>query len=216
MNVDPAASMRCWAIDVQLGDRTHTLPPMPAADWWPVLLAESPLEELLLLFDADDIDLDERLLGGSLLAEQMTTALTDAVEQAAGRTLYEAVVIAQVAQIAWAWVGGQLARYGFRWDSAPLGAALDAVHGLFMEKTTDEFREKYEAALKKAVPAKVRKADQRKALSEFEQFAGPKPTAAALSRSSAAPSAGTPPRTPRRPPSRRLPVPPAEPTSPPG
>lgn len=208
MNADPAASMRCWAVDVELGGEVYTIPPLPAADWWPVL-ADGSVAAMLDLFPAGT-DLDDRLISDPIIAGEMESAFRDAIETACGRTAEEAVVIAQVAIPNWAWANGKLTLAGFRWDTMPIAAALDALHALFLEYLTEEGRKEYESALKKAAPARL---DRRRALSEFEAGAGPRPAPA---RSSAAPSGDSPTRTrqPSQPPRRRAPS--AAPTPPPG
>lgn len=210
MNVDPAASMRCWAVDVEIGGAVHTIPALPAADWWPVLAGETPPFDLL----PAGHDIDDLLIDGKIDSGELASAFRDAIEQACGRSQEEAVTIAAVAAGAWSWVGGRMALAGFRWDVMPISAALDALHAIFMEHLNDEGRKKYEALLAQAGPKQL---DRAAAISEFEELAGPRPAPAPL-RSSAAPSGSPPPRTrqPSQPPRRRGPsgapsLPPAPP-----
>jgi len=180
--------MRCRAVEIELGGQTFAVPPLPAADWWPVL-AEGNLNRIIGLVEDDDI-LDH-LLDESFDGVEFEQELIRAVEQVSGRTLHEALVIVSVAASAWWWIGGRLARYGFRWDVMPLGAALDAVHGLLMENLTDEVKKKYEAAL---MPP-VKKIDRAQAVNNFATFAGPIPTGGVkMPLSSDAQSGGTPTR----------------------
>lgn len=198
MKADPLAAMRCWAVDIELGGQVYTVPPLPAADWWPIL-AGGDLAAVLGLIE--DGDIDDRLLDESISSAELEQAFTDAVEEVSGRTLHEAVTIAGAASVLWSWVGGRLARYGFRWDVMPLAAALDAVHGLLMENLTEEFRAKYEALLRPP----VLKIDREQAVADFAAVVGaPPPTGGVrMPLSSDAPSGDTPPRTPPQPRSRR-------------
>ena len=189
MKADPLASMRCWAVEIELGGRIYTVPPLPAVGWWPIL-AEERLAAVLNLLE-DSGDLDDRLLDGEINSAELEQALTEAVEEVSGRTMHEALVIVSVAASAWWWIGGRLARHGFRWDVMPLAAALDAVHGLLMENLTEEFKKKYEAALNPP----VKKIDRAQAVNNFATLAGPMPTGGVrMPLSSDAPSGDTPTR----------------------
>lgn len=175
MDVDPLASMRCWAIELELGGRTYEVPALSAVDWWPVLSSTDPLQVLDLVTSSD---LDERLLAGEVDYSEMAEACRDAVEEAAGRSLHAAVVLALVAEGNWPVVNGALVRRGFRWDQQPLGAALDAIYSVVTETLDKEPREKFLALLDNETltdPKKKRKPPAR-IVNEFETMAGPKPT----------------------------------------
>lgn len=208
MKVDPLASLRCWAIGVELGGQEYTLPALPAAGWWPLLAEPSPAALLDMITDPD---LSDRLLADEIETEEIEQALVELIEEVAGRPFMAAMVTIEVATQHWASVNGQLVRDGVRWDVLPLGAVLDAIHALLLErlgdgkneKTQRLYRDEYLAALETPLPGQRNK----KALSDFEALAGPRPTAVAAEqqpRSSAAPSEGTRSRirTPSRPPRR--------------
>lgn len=199
--------MRCWAVDVEIGGRLWTIPPLPAADWWPVLAGD---ESMLGLLPAGS-DLEDLLIDGKVGRSDLESAFHDALEEASGRTAEEAGVIAGMALGMWTWVGGKLSLAGFRWDVMPLGAALDAIHAVLMENLNEEGVKRYEQLLKQAVPKQI---DRAAALSSFEEIAGPRPSPAPL-RSSAALSGDPPARTrqPSQPPRRRVPS--GAPTTPP-
>lgn len=207
MNVDPAASMRCWEVDVEIGERVYTIPALPAADWWPVLAGDASAIELL----PAGIDLEDLLIDGEIESGELESAFRDALEETCGRTLEEAGVIAGMALGMWAWVGGKLSLAGFRWDVMPLGAALDAIHAVLMENLSEDGQKRYEQLLNGAAPKQL---DRAAAISSFEELAGPRPRPAPL-RSTAAPSGDQPARTrqPSQPPRRRVPS--GAPTPPP-
>jgi hypothetical protein len=199
MNVDPAASMRCWALDIQLGGRTFEIPALPAADWWPVLV-DADLARILDFVVSSDA-LDELLLTGELGAEELGTVLTDALEETAGRSFHVAYILAAAAVAGWPTIGGELARRGFRWDLQPLGAALDAVYFTVMsniEKKED--RDKFVRLLENDTltrKGKRRGPDRDKIIAEFETMAGPKPTGGRTA--TGGQSGSAPPRTPTQP-----------------
>lgn len=208
MEVDPLASMRCWAIELELGGRTFDVPALPAVDWWPVLSAG----DLNLILDfvvsdpLDPFDLDEMLLSGALSAGELETALGDAIEAATGRSLHASLVLATVANMQWASINGALVKRGFRWDEQPLGAALDAIYSEVTERlgnaTVDKGKkppldaflallenEEMTTGKKRAAPARI--------VDEFESIAGPRPKTGV--KSTGAPSDNARPKTRTRP-----------------
>lgn len=177
MDVDPVASLRCWAVEIELGSRTFEVPALPAADWFPILLSGDLSAVLDLIVSTPDDPLAELLLSGEMSVSDLTQALTDAVEEVAGRSWWASYVIAGVARHHWAELNGNLARRGFRWDAQPLGAALDALYALLCESITEQARLDEFRALLDRPPGKP---DSEQAMAEFEAIAGPKPPAAPI------------------------------------
>jgi hypothetical protein len=196
MAADPLASMRCWGIGVTLGGHEYDIPPLPAADWWPVLMGDAAIEDLLP-FDAGD--LDDQLLDGSISHKELNAAMVSALEDAAGRPLRTALVLATVASKHWEIINGRLAQRGFRWDVMPLGAALDAIHAMIVENLDEKERAEF---LKVLDPEAAKKAERDLARAEFEKMAGAPPTG----KSNVAPSGDILPKTPTPPRLRRRPV----------
>lgn len=200
MDVDPVASMRCWAIDIELGGRTYEVPALPAVDWWPVLVSDDLGLILDMIVSTQDGDLDEKLLSGDISSEELAEALTDALEQAAGRSKHVAMVLAISASVQWHVINGVLAQRGFRWDVMPLGAALDAIHLIHLGNLDKEGREKFQAALDNESLTQIKGKGKRKAsqrvVSEFEAMAGPRPTGGVTATGEQ--SGSEPPKTPPR------------------
>lgn len=196
--MDPVASLRCWPIEVELAGRTFEIPALPAADWFLVLLTG----DLVQLFDYIDQDfgdpdsVDEMILSGQITSQDLVRVMCDAIEEAAGRSLTAAFTLAGVAGANWAVVGGALAYRGFRWDSAPLGAALDAIYAVLCERLDETELQRLDAALTAPLPGSGRQADRDKARRDFEAMAGPRPDSA---RSNGEQSGNGPPRNRRRP-----------------
>lgn len=180
MDVDPLASMRCWAIGIELGGRDYEIPALSAVDWWPVL--DSGDLGLILDFiessPDDPTNVDELLLSGALSADELGQALTDAIEEAAGRPFHAALVLATVANTQWTTIGGELARTGFRWDEQPLSAALDAIYGVIVSRLEKDDLNKFLALLENEGLTRGRPSGRQRARveAEFESMAGPKPT----------------------------------------
>lgn len=201
MDVDPLASMRCWAIEIELGGRTYEVPALSAVDWWPVLTSANPLTVLDII---ESSDVDDRLLSGELDHAEMIDALREAVEEASGRSYHAAVVLAMVAESQWPVINGQLVQRGFRWEGQPLGAALDAVYAVVTTALDDKKRGEFLALLENEglTSGKPTKRQRAKLASEFETMAGPRPTQGV--KSSGAPSdSGRPKTRPRLQPPRQ-------------
>lgn len=212
VDIDPLASMRCWAIDVELGGRTFEVPALPAVYWWPVLISGDVYQVLDLIGDSQD-DIDEMILGGGLKTDDLRTSLIDAVEEAAGRSFYSSVVLASVARTQWAVVNGELVQSGFRWDEQPLGAALDALYAVIINRLEGDTRSEFLRLLDSGGPGNSRP-DRTGVVSEFESMAGPRPSTGVVA-TGARSGSGRPRTRPRRPP--RLPgARSAGPTTPPG
>lgn len=201
MDVDPLASMRCWAITVELAGREFEIPALPAADWWPIIVDADPLGAFDLLkstSEAEAFDLDTALLDGTITGADLGEALMDAIEEATGRSFHASFVLATVAASQWPIIGGELAQRGFRWDVQPIGAALDAIYAMVMANLEEKNREKFLALLEDeslSQPGKKRTPSQR-VVGEFEAMAGPRPAPAPLpGGASAAPSGSQRPRT---------------------
>lgn len=199
MEVDPLASMQCWAITITLGGREYEIPALPAVSWWPVLVSGDVTQilDFILSTPGDLFSLDELLLSGELTSAEMAPALTDALEVATGRSMHVGIVLATVAGMHWASINGALVRRGFRWEGQPIGAVLDAIYVEVTGRLDKEALDKFEALLEDesaTQPGKKRTVSQN-VRSEFEAMAGPRPTPAPAT--SAEPSGSEPPRTPQ-------------------
>ena len=180
MEVDPAASMRCWAVEIELGGRVFEIPALPAVDWWPVV-SELDLALILdfIVSRPDDLDnVDDLLLSGAFTAEELTTALTDAFEEVAGRSLHVAFVLATVAKTGWSTINGAMVTTGFRWDEQPLGTALDALYLAITDRLEKDPLAKFLALLdnEALTSGKPTKRQRARLTEEFETMAGPRPT----------------------------------------
>lgn len=222
MEVDPIASMRCWAIEIELGGRTFEVPALPAVDWWPILVKVQPdriLELIPSRFDGGRDDLDAMLLSGDLDTADLTKALKDAIEEVTGRSFHVASMLAVIGNQYWPSIGAALASTGFRWDVQPIGAALDLIYATVHDGLKDEDREKFISLLEDETvtqPGKKRTPSQR-VVKEFEAMAGPRPAPRPIPKkplqSTAEPSGSAPPRTPTPPRPPRQDAPSSEPSS---
>jgi hypothetical protein len=118
---DPAANLRCWAVDVDVAGRTFAIPPLPAAPWLLAVL-EGPLAVVPGLVDDTDGMLDEMLLDGTVHVAELEVAAHAAVEAAAGVRWWMAERLA--ASVAGTALGGELWLRGVDPDRVPFGAYL--------------------------------------------------------------------------------------------
>lgn len=203
MDVDPLASMRRWAITIELGGGEYEIPALSAVDWWPVLAEGNPAAILDFLRSndpANDADLDMLILNGSITGKELGEVLTAAIEEVTGRSAHVAFTLAMAATIAWPTLGGQMAKSGFNWEIQPIGAALDLIYLLFLSSLEEEPRKKFEALLEKGSDGKPSASKQAAIDAEFAAMAGPRPAPAPLpEQTSGAPSYSSRPRTRTRP-----------------
>ena len=196
MNVDPAASLRIWELEIDLGGRTFDVPASPASVWFPVLLSGNPLEVLDMIADEA---LDDVLLSGQVGPDELVETLLVAIEQAAGREFHAAFVLAQVAAVQWAAISGALAERGFDWDARPLGAALDAIYAVVVKGLDKDGLARFQSLLDNPMGALGRRRAGRRqqALEDFSSVAGPKPQGGVIA--TAERSGGVRPKTQPRP-----------------
>jgi hypothetical protein len=182
VDVDPLASMRCWAITVELGGREFEIPALPAADWWPVITDATPSGLLDLLkseSEEDETELDMMLLDGRLTGAELGDVFTDVVGEATGRSFHAAFVLATVAAMHWPVIGGEMAKRGFLWDRQPIGAALDAIYAVIVGGLEKENQEKFLALLENETLTRGGKRQpSQRVMDEFESMAGARPAPA--------------------------------------
>jgi hypothetical protein len=169
VDVDPLASLRVWAVDVEVGGRTFEVPASPASDWFPVLAGGDPLKIMDLVDQSGSDGLDELILSGDFDLEELGESLADAVREVTGRPPMVAYVLAYVAKTHWMTINGVMVSGGFRWDTMPIGAALDAIYSIVTRNMDKEDRGKFDALLEAAT------SDRKTAIADFEATAGPQP-----------------------------------------
>lgn len=200
MEVDPAASMRCWAIDIDLGGRTFEVPALPAADWWPIV--RDPDRLLTLPWrptDGERVELDDWLLQGETSLGDIGALITDTIADIAGRSFHAAYLLALLADQHWPVIGAEIVKTGFRWDVQPIGAALDLIYSIILSilpEKTDDGRRPREEFLQMLNTDPTDKGVSSKAVEDFEAMAGPRPTGRASA--TAGQYAGERPRTQQR------------------
>lgn len=126
MNVDPAASLSCTEIEVDLGEMTYVIAALPAAAWLKPVLNGAWVDIVPGLLASDDGNVDDALIAGTLDYAELKSAARAALGVAAGMAWFEAVNLIHAA--AGSWVGGELTLRGVDATRLPLGAYLAAAY----------------------------------------------------------------------------------------
>lgn len=126
MDVDPTASMRVWAVEVDIGAVVARIPPLPASDWLPTLMEGDVFGVFGLV---EGLDIEELLVDGEITINDAVGAAVKLIESAAGRSVWMSLALASLAKVRWLSIGSDIVRSSVRLDQVSLGAALDAIYG---------------------------------------------------------------------------------------
>jgi hypothetical protein len=126
LEFDPIASMRIWAVEVDLGPHVARIPPTCAADWLPTLMRMDVMGVLDLV---EGVDITDALIDGEITSTQARDAAVKLLESAAGRTCWTTMALVSLATRYWGSIGADLMRVSVKFDQISLGAALDAIYG---------------------------------------------------------------------------------------
>lgn len=139
MRFDPAASMRCWGVTVEIGGRDYRIPPHPAAVWLPAIVAPSlrPIVPGMVVGLAVD-DLLDQMEAGAVSVTEMDRAARDAIGEVAGMKWWAAARLSGWLWGNWDSIGGLLMSRGIDMGAIPLGAVLVAAYRIIQENRKDE------------------------------------------------------------------------------
>jgi hypothetical protein len=154
VEIDPVASMRVWAVDVDIGGELMRIPPTPAADWMPSLMEGDILGILDL---TDGIDFEQALIDGTVTIKDVISGVVKLLESAAGRSAWSTFALAALAKRQWSRVGADLARYSVKLNQISLSAALDAIYGALVKGMDEKGLARLDAALSRP-PAEFQRA----------------------------------------------------------
>jgi hypothetical protein len=156
VKIDATASMRCWAVDIQVGDGWYRIPALPAADWMEAIADSYYRVVPALVDDAPDASgqrLADLVLDGAVAAGECTDAAREAIEAVAGVRWWVAVRLVAYLREHWSTLGGAVLARGVDPARAPLGAVLTVAYRLLLENCKDEQeRQRLDLALEKIPP----------------------------------------------------------------
>lgn len=150
MAADPLAALRIWAIDVDLGGDTFTVPPRPAVEWFLAILDEDtplPLIPGLMEGDAEE-RVTDLLLDGLVTAEDIAKRSRELLTAAAGRPWWEADRLIRSSGASWHIIGGELTRLGVDLSRVSLAAALNAIYVVCVRTMDEKERNKFDIDLR--------------------------------------------------------------------
>lgn len=147
LEVDPLASMRMWAVEIEVGSHLVRIPPVSAADWMPCLMR---MDVMGILDLAEGVDVDEALIDGEISADEVRDAAVKLLESASGRSAWTTMALVALATRYWGTIGADLMRAMVRFDQIPLGAALDAIYGSLSKGLDDKALKRLNNTLERA------------------------------------------------------------------
>jgi len=150
MAADALAALKIWALEVDLGGRTFTVPARPAVDWFVAILDEDvPLPLIPGLMDGDAEErVTDLLLDGTVDAELIARRSRELLTAAAGRPWWEADRLIRSSGASWHIIGGELTRLGVDLGAVSLGAALNAIYVICVRTMDEKERNRFDIELR--------------------------------------------------------------------
>lgn len=138
MELDAAASMRCWGVYVSIGGQEYWVPPRPAGPW--LLAIMGPYRGIVpgMVAGLDADDLLDLMVAGQVRGSDLDTAARDAIEQVTGAPWWSATRLTAWLLGNWASLGSALLTRGVDLSTAPVGAVIAITYRLVMENCKDE------------------------------------------------------------------------------
>lgn len=142
------ASLRIWAVEVDVEGRTFRIPPQPAAEWFLAVLSGDAWPIVPgMLGPGDEEDFLDHVLTQGVSEAAVTRANRDALATAAGWPWWQAERIVVSAASEWKVVGGILQGAGVDVERLSLGAVLSSIYAMCVTHMTKEDRFKFDAQL---------------------------------------------------------------------
>lgn len=170
--VDAAASLRLWAVTVELGGQEYTIAARPAADWiLAVINAGDEIFPTLALLPFDDYEQvkDRILLDQEITLDEVGQVSKDALEAVSGWHWWSAEVMIRSAAEEWRMIAGEMTKRGLDPGRLPLGAWLNGLYAMATERLDASERAAFNMRLDTPPPSAVPK-EEREALAAA-QFA---------------------------------------------
>jgi hypothetical protein len=147
---DALAALKVWALDVDLGGETFTVPPLPAVGWFVAILEEgAPMPLIPGLMDDDAEErITDMLLAGEIDPQDIVTRSRELLTAAAGRPWWEADRLIRSAAESWQIIGGELTRLGVDLNAVSLAAALNAIYVICVRTMDEKERNKFDIDLR--------------------------------------------------------------------
>lgn len=150
MAADALAALKIWALDVDLGGETFTVPPRPAADWFVAILDPDAVLPLIpgLMDEAAQERIADMLLDGLVSPDEIVTRSRELLTAAAGRPWWEADRLIRSSGQSWHIIGGELTRVGVDLGQVSLASALNAIYVICVRTMDEKERNKFDIDLR--------------------------------------------------------------------
>lgn len=150
--VDPTASLRSWPLSVTVAGRDYQLQALTGMQWLEILL-EDPIDLSLilpgLLSGDEEEELEDAMLEGRLTEGEIRDSCWEIVGAVAGRDWWWAMNLIQSVAAAWMVIWGRLVVSGAHLDTMPLGAILDAMYAICIERMDKQRKESFDRDLER-------------------------------------------------------------------
>ncbi len=130
LNRDPVQSLAPYSVVVSVAGCEMEIPPLPAADWLAVLMAETPtLDDVFpgLLDEEDQNTVEEMIIQGDLDIDEYRQVLLDVIETVSARRWWVALRLIEGARTSWDVLGGTMGLKGIDATQVSLSSWLDVL-----------------------------------------------------------------------------------------
>jgi len=150
MAADALAALKIWALDVDLGGETFTVPARPAVDWFLAILDEDAILPLVpgMMDAAAQERINDMLLDGDTDTDEIVSRTREVLTAAAGRPWWEADRLIRSAAAEWQVIGGELTRLGVDLAQESLAAVLNAIYVICVRTMDEKERNKFDIDLR--------------------------------------------------------------------
>ena len=150
--VDPLASLKSWPLTVTVAGQDYELRAVSAAQWLTILL-EDPIDlsAILpgLLSEEAEEAVEDAMMAGRLTKREIEDICHEVIGLCAGRDWWWALNLIRSVASAWMLIYGRLMVSGVNLDRLPLGAALDAMYALCVERMDKEHHQQFDRDLER-------------------------------------------------------------------
>ncbi len=137
MDIDTLPSLRCWAVEVDIGGGIYRIPPLPAADWLAAISA-SFTRVVPGMLEGDIEDLLDRVAYGDIPYSELRDAGRDTITQATGMKWWAAARLVYYLDSHWSTIGGAVLMRGIDPSTRSIGAVLTCTYRVLLENCKNE------------------------------------------------------------------------------
>jgi hypothetical protein len=137
MDIDALPSLRCWAVEVFIGEEVYRIPSLPAADWL-IAISASFTRIVPGMLEGDLEGLLDRVAYGDVPYGELREAGRDAIAQVSGMKWWAAARLVYYLGSHWSTIGGALLLRGTDPSTHSIGAVLTSTYRILLENCKNE------------------------------------------------------------------------------